>query len=486
MNNEATQRLDRIVDNIRSKTAFDARYSKPQSLVNRMAEVHTPGVSVAIIDDYDIAAVGSYGVCEAGGLRPVDENTRFLAGSVSKPVFAAAIMYLVQTGKLDLDKDVNHYLKSWKIPANEGWQPHITLRQLLSHTSGLTVHGFLGYLTTEEIPDLPQILNGEHPANSAKVEVNSLPGLDFCYSGGGITVAQLAMTDYFNDAFPALMKRLVFEPLGMHNSTFENPLPSGTASTAAVAHPWKSLPIIGGHHVYPEAAAAGLWTTPTDLAKFGIALQKSLQGEQTSFLDKTTIETMLSPQLAYQCEVSEFVGLGFFVDNHDTQAVFRHGGWDQGFIAEIKLYKDIGKGAVVMINSNEGQLLLGEIERAIAHEFNWPRATDVRTEIPLTDLVAYVGQYESEKSTILFTVEEAESGLLLHYDVQPPVLFKPCSKLSFFSNQLNTELTFESDSENSIAALSVRQNNVVVKALKKTDNQERKPLATGIEGTGQS
>ena len=310
-------------------------------------------LSIAVIDDFKLAGVEAFGVHEAGVSDIAGKNSLFLAGSISKPVFATAIMLLVQQGVIDLDEDINEYLKSWKVPANNGWLPRITLRHILSHTAGLTVHGFRGYLISEAIPTLPQILNGEQPANSPKVEVNIMPGLQFRYSGGGTTVAQLAITEHLNESFPDLMKLLVFEPLGMNNSTFENPLPADLHAMAAVAHPWKSVALKGKYPVYPEMAAAGLWTTAEDLAKFGIALKKSLSGTDASYLDKSTLETMLSPQLAKDKEASDYDGLGFFCSGEGDAAVFEHGGWDEGFIADLTLYRSSGKGAVVMINSNE-------------------------------------------------------------------------------------------------------------------------------------
>jgi len=136
---------------------------------------------------------------------PVDNTTIFQAASMSKPIFALAVMQLRDKGTIILDKDVNEYLKSWKIPAKENWHPKISFRQLLSHTSGLTVDGFPGYLSSETIPTLPQILNGEKPANTPAVEVNILPGTRFRYSGGGLTVAQLAVMDLMDKQFPAIM-----------------------------------------------------------------------------------------------------------------------------------------------------------------------------------------------------------------------------------------------------------------------------------------
>src|SRR5262249_27708993 len=151
--------------------------------------------------------------------------TLFQAGSVSKPIFALAVMRLAQEGKVDLDEDVNRYLISWKVPANGSWQPRITLRQLLSHSGGMTVHGFPGYASDEKVPSVLDILDGRPPANTPRIEVNIVPGTQLRYSGGGITVAQQLVVDLLGEPFPKMMREVILDPLRMKHSTYEQPLP---------------------------------------------------------------------------------------------------------------------------------------------------------------------------------------------------------------------------------------------------------------------
>src|SRR5262249_23976050 len=240
--------------------------------------------------------------------------------------------------------------------ANGRWRPRITLRQILSHTAGFTVHGFPGYLAGEPLPTVPQILDGAAPANTPKVEANLLPGTRFRYSGGGITVAQQALVDMFKLPFPQLMDHLILEPFGLTNSTYAQPLPKRWSSRAATAHPWKGIPVKGRFHIYPEMAASGLWTTAADLAAVGATLLRILQGiEQAAPLSRETVAAMLRPQLPGQkTDEGEFMGLGFFCGGQNDAFHFGHGGWDEGFIANTQLYKNTGQGAVVMLNSNEG------------------------------------------------------------------------------------------------------------------------------------
>ncbi|MBX2885602.1 MAG: beta-lactamase family protein [Granulosicoccus sp.] len=461
----SSPQLGRIISNLRSATAFRDQYSKPSTLMDRMAQLHTPAVSLAVIQDFEITESGSFGICKVGASKPATQDTLFQAGSISKPVFAAAVMSLVQDKVLDLDEDINHYLKSWKVPSNRGWQPRITLRQLLSHTAGTTVHGFPGYQSTEQLPTLQQILNGERPSNTPKVEVNILPGLQFRYSGGGTTVAQLAVMEHLGETYPELMKRLVFDPLGMNNSTFENPLPAGLVVNSAVAHPAKSIPLTGGHHIYPEAAAAGLWTTATDLATFGLAMLNSLHGQETAFLNQDTIRKMLEPQLPQERGKDEFIGLGFFCEDNNGDPFFGHSGWDAGFVAELKLYQRGGRGAVVMINSNEGHQLIGELMRAVADEYGWGAAPEIESTVSLSDLGPYIGQYQTEQSQ-LFHIRESTGGLTLQYDHQSPLDFKPSSEQLFYSPELNSELSFEFDAEGNVLALTIQQSDLELRAIK--------------------
>jgi CubicO group peptidase (beta-lactamase class C family) len=344
----------------------EGSYGRPAKLARRMASYHTPGVSIAVVNNGAIEWACGFGVREKGEPEPVTPETLFQAGSISKPIFALAVMRLVEEGKLDLDEDVNRRLTSWKVPPNGSWQPRITLRQLLSHSAGLTVHGFPGYGVDEPIPTVVEVLNGQPPANTDPVRVDILPGVQFRYSGGGTTVAQQLVVDTLGKPFPQIARELVLDPLGMAHSTYEQPLPPDRAALAATAHPEKARPLPGRWHVYPEMAAAGLWTTPSDLARAGIELQRALHGDPPRLLRRETIAAMLTPQ------IGEDMGIGFFLEGRGDNTRFGHLGSDEGFVAQAAFYKDRGLGAVVMLNSNEGQPLLGEILRAIAREYGWP------------------------------------------------------------------------------------------------------------------
>ena len=226
--------------------------SGPQThtLAERMAALHVPGVSIAVVHDGRIEWAQGFGVVIMGG-APVDPGTLFQAGSISKPVAALAALHLVQEGRLSLDTDVNQTLKSWKLPASAAAEGKpATLRELLTHTAGLTVHGFPGYAAGEPVPALVQVLNGEKPANTKPIVVDTAPGTLWRYSGGGFTIAQLMMIDVSGQPFPKLMHDVVLQPLGMSHSTYEQPLPADRKTAAATPYDENGRPIEGGSHTY--------------------------------------------------------------------------------------------------------------------------------------------------------------------------------------------------------------------------------------------
>ena len=437
---DVEKRIERVVNNLQAGTALE-RVTEGKKLTEQMTRYHTPGVSIAVINDGKIEWARGFGKSDLTSNAPVDIHTLFEAGSVSKPIFALTVMKLKERGVLDLDTDVNEYLKSWKVPEIGNWQPKITLRQLLSHTAGLTVHGFPGYLKTEAVPTLPQILNGAHPANTGAVKVNILPGTTFRYSGGGTTVAQLTVIDRLDKPFPEIVREELFDPLKLSYSTYEQPLPEDLESMAATAYPYKNRPINGRFHTYPEMAAAGLWTNPTELATLLIEVQKSLKGESALF-EKETIEEMLIPQ-----KVAKHIGIGFFLNGNGDSVRYGHGGWDEGFVTQVTAYRNLGMGAVVMVNSNEGYPLLDEIMKAIAIEYEWPDflPTPIKyAEEAGEDVTPYIGVY-SDADENEFKIATSNDTLVLVYQNQDPIQLSRTTKGEFRNDQLNFSLTFEKD-----------------------------------------
>jgi len=361
-------------------TLIERAESSAQLNVQKLMEAYNvPGLSLAIIDNFKLASAQAFGVTEAGGTTPVNTRTLFQAGSISKPVAAVGALNLVERGKLSLDDDVNQKLRSWKVPENEFTKEQkVTLRRILSHSASLTVHGFPGYAVDQPLPTLTQILNGGKPANTPPVRVDSVPGTRWQYSGGAVLIEQQLMIDVTGEPFPQLMHEIVFDKIGMNDSTYEQPLPPSRTPAAATGTYANGKPVAGRWHIYPEMAAAGLWTTPSDLAKLAIDIALSKQGKSNRVLSESIAAEMLKPQMARVEEIAlgneqhrDRMGLGFFLGDEMRPDLFGHIGDDAGFQAMLLMFADSGQGAVIMANSQYGIMLGDFLLEQIAKEYGW-------------------------------------------------------------------------------------------------------------------
>ena len=350
-------------------------------LVQLMKLYNVPGLSLAVIDDYKMVWAKGYGVIETGSSTPVTTKTLFQAGSISKPVAATGALSLVEHGKLVLDENVNERLKTWKVPENEFTKNEkVTLRRLMSHTAGLTVHGFPGYDVNDILPTLVQIFNGEKPANTAPIRVDIVPGTKEVYSGGGVTIEQQLMIDVTGKAFPALMRELVLGKIGMTDSSYEQPLPPAKAAMTASGTYADGRVVHGRWHIYPEMAAAGLWTTPTDLSKFAIEIALSKHGKANRVLSEKMTDEMLKPVL-------EEAGLGLFMDKKNP-GQFGHNGADEGFQAILTMNAETGKGVAIMANSDNGLAVGDFLLQSVAKEYGWNYKSDGPGAFPMLLLIA--------------------------------------------------------------------------------------------------
>ncbi len=330
---------------------------------NRMAHYHIPGLSLACIHDGTVEWTQAFGIARVGG-GPVTPETLFQASSISMPVTALAVLRLVEQGKLNLDVDVNQYLRSWKLPTNRFTEHQkVTLRELLSHTAGATVHGFEGYAAEKKVPTLVQVLNGESPANSAPVTIDFVPGTKFRYAGGNYTIIQQTLIDVTGEPFPDLMQELVLQPLHMVHSTFQQPLPEKLQRLVAMPYGRDGNAIEGGPHTYPEMAVAGLWTTPSDLALFVLAIQDALTGKPGAMVSPSTAHQMLRRVLG-------FYALGFAIAGDGPNRYFSHPGVNAGFVAFLFAYEK-GDGLVLMTNGQNSKALGLEIIDALAKQYGW-------------------------------------------------------------------------------------------------------------------
>jgi CubicO group peptidase (beta-lactamase class C family) len=440
------------------------------ALAERLAHYQVPAVSVAVIEGGELAWAKGYGVRETGGSDPVTPETRFQAASISKPTTALGVLRLVQEGRLDLDEDVNRYLRSWRVPANRGWQPRLTLRHLLSHTGGVTVHGFPGYRPDEPIPTLQHVLDGEPPANTAPIRVDTLPGVQFRYAGGGTTIVQQLLVDVLGRPFPELMQELVLGPLGMAHSAFAQPLSASLAPVAATGHREDAVPLRGNWHVYPEMAAAGLWTTPTDLCRLALAVQGSVAGASGAFLRQDLARAMLTRQFRSD------LGLGFFLEGEGPSLRFSHGGGNEGFRCYLVAYAEHPVGAAAMTNADGGWALNREILETIAAEYGWPldpshHAAPTGWEPPeiLTlgadALAPFVGEY-SIRPDFRVTVAMKGESLVIQPTGQAPIEVDPTSPTTFVARDLNVEIAFQRDDHGVVTGLTLKQDDREATAAK--------------------
>jgi CubicO group peptidase (beta-lactamase class C family) len=359
---EVRQRIAAVENGLVAEKGGAARVR----ILDRMQQLNVPGASVAVIRGFKIEWAKGYGVADRQTAAPVAPQTLFQAASTSKPVAALGALKLVERGQLDLDRDVNAYLKSWKVPQNQFTRQHaVDLRSLLSHTAGTTVHGFGGYEAGARVPTLRQVLDGVKPANSPPIRVDKVPGSGSRYSGGGIEIEQRLMMDVTNKPFPELMRNLVLSPLEMTASTYQQPLPKELRGRAASGHDGGGHVIRGKWHVYPEMAAAGLWTNPAEMSRYVIEVMLASEGRSQKVLKREMVNQMLTPQNGGPC------GLGPFIEIRRRGKRFTHNGANAGFRCAFVGLLERGDGAVVMTNSDNGDPLVGELLKSIASAYGW-------------------------------------------------------------------------------------------------------------------
>jgi CubicO group peptidase (beta-lactamase class C family) len=332
-----------------------------------MKQFNVPGVSIAIIKDFKIIATYAYGVADAESGAKVTPDTMFQAASISKPVAAMVSLKAVQNGLFTLDQDVNTILKSWKMPESAFTSERpVTPRSLMSHTSGTgDGFGFPGYAPGAPLPTVPQILDGLAPSNVRKVRLERPPLKGFKYSGGAVLIEQLALSDAVGKPFDEIAREWVLNPIGMTNSTYEQPLPAAREKQAARAHNRTGARMGDPWHIYPERAAAGLWTTPTDLARFAIEVQLAVLGKSARVLAQTTALEMITP-----VGVGPYA-VGFTIQKDGEGWYFSHGGSNWGFQCGLTAHRLHGYGAAIMTNSDSGGALIRELTKLIQQEYAW-------------------------------------------------------------------------------------------------------------------
>lgn len=365
------------------------------SLSDRMQHYQVPGVGIAVINNGRIEWAKGYGVIEAGGTQAVTTDTVFQAASVSKPISVTGIMLLAQAGVIDITRNVNDYLTSWHLADNDLTKTNkATVQRLMSHTGGINVSGFAGYTVGNAIPTLLQVLNGGPPADTEPIGVIYEPGTRYSYSGGGMEVLQQMAEDVTKMPFRSYMKNNVFDRLGMNSSDFVQPMTGPLAARAAKGHDMNGVVLPGGWRIYPELIAAGLWTTPTDLATLFLEVQKAAVFDKGALLTQETANRILTQQP----NSNSSMGLGFALIEGKGGLIFKHSGSVFGYKSYASVYRDRGQGIAIMMNGDNGYALMMEIERSVAKVYGWSDDGVSKVglvDVPLSILQTYAGNYSA-------------------------------------------------------------------------------------------
>jgi CubicO group peptidase (beta-lactamase class C family) len=420
------------------------------SLAERMNKYHVNGVSIAVIYDYQIEWARGYGLADVSENRPVTENTLFQAASISKSLNSLGVLKLVQDKKLDLNTDINEYLVTWKFPYDEkSNNKKITLTSLLSHTAGLTVSGFPGYAKGDTLPTLTQIMNGEKPANTKAIRSFIEPGKNFNYSGGGITISQLIIMDVTKQPYDIFMKKNVLDKLEMTSSSFTQPPLKEKEKLLATGYKPDGKEVPGKFHIYPEQAAAGLWTNPVDLCKYVIETQLSYTGKSSKVLTPEMTKLRVTPVL-------QDAALGTFVNSRVTGSskYFNHNGGNEGFSCTAIGSLNEGNGVVIMANS-DNFAIIEEIANSVAIVYKWkdyylPEVKKV-VSIDTIALDKYVGKYVAFGNNI--ELKKEGPNLMASLQGNSWKLYFT-SDSDFFVREVRGSMRFRIDKNNKVKGLS--------------------------------
>ncbi|MCH8906065.1 MAG: beta-lactamase family protein [Candidatus Heimdallarchaeota archaeon] len=424
-----------------------------QSLKERMRYYRIPGFAAAIIRDGNIANTLYEGVITRDTIESVKHDTIFLAGSISKSVTGYLCMILVDKGIIDLDTDIRDYLTSWQLGGSGSYEPAITIRHLLSHRAGITVHGFPGYPKNEKLATQIEVLNGK--ANTQSITIDILPELQFRYSGGGYTIVQVLLEDVTGISFEELAANHVFNPLNLRNSSFQQPLTGKMLGQVATGHHHTyGTPIDGGHYIYPEKAAAGLWTTPTDLARVFMDIQDAYHGLEST-LSQESAKEMLDPKNNWDYH------LGMNLEKLRGISTFGHGGWDEGFVSHVTFFKDERDGIVILTNKDFGSSnFIQELMNSIVRHYKFsaihrPLITD--QSIPTEYLHKYDGNYLIEDKYHI-KLRTNDEKLIMKYGDQPEMQLYYESDGLFFAKDLKVDLKIRMEDDKTTIIL--KQGNV--------------------------
>jgi len=443
------------------------------TLQDRMRHYKVKGVSIAVIHNYQLDWAKGYGLADEERKTPVTAETVFQAASISKSLNAVGVLKLVQEHKLNINADIDNYLAggkglpqgaytiagNWKFPYDSlSKGKKITMANLLSHTAGLTVHGFEGYEKGTDIPAIAQVLDGLPPANSKPVRSMYEPGLKYEYSGGGITISQLMVMNITHEPYEKYMAENVLIPLEMTSSTYSQFAPRDRRKFYATGYREDGKEIPEKYHIYPEQAAAGLWTNPTDLSKYIIETQLAYEGKSAKVLNQQMTEVRLTPY------IDKKAAMGVFVEELDSTKYFEHEGANEGFRSMYYGSLEGGNGVVVMVNSDNGNII-PEIVNSVAKVYGFKGLFHsdvikvVQVKVASNLLQAYVGKYEIDPDNILTVTLD---GTQLYGEVKGRSRFGlfPESDTKFSAKAIDVGFEFVRDDKGNVLKTVINEGGV--------------------------
>lgn len=418
-NNENENRTTALQVSVETGLRLPVRFNQANAstfTVNeRLSHHKVPGISFALIQNGEISWAQGYGTISVSSDKAVTIETVFQAASIAKPVTAFGVMRMKDRGVIDINASIAKYLTSLTLAVGKQTSElPVTFKNILDHSSGLTGGGYQGYEKGEPIPSDIQTFKGELPAATSVAKVESTPGATVRYSGAGYTLAEIALSDVFEQPFEHVMDEWVLSAVGMTNSSFALEYPQQEGIHIALGHDTLGQIITGGWRVHPEQAAAGLWSTPTDLAKLAIETSKAYKG-QSKLLSEASAREMLAPVMPEKDLAAEFGGqpaMTFIIAGEGEQFLFQHGGGNIGYRSFMVMYPETGDGAVFMTNSDAGYSVGLEMMRAASHVYNWPnfkgKVFDKR-KVNLKDQIMFVGEYHFDSGWQADIIQVAEA-----------------------------------------------------------------------------
>jgi len=483
--NAETTDLIRKVENGLTTARTYIEGDATSSIEERMEHYGIPGVSIAVIHKGKVVWAKGYGITDKENQTPVTTQTLFQASALSIPVTAYGALRLVEQNKLDLDENVNSYLKSWKVPENEFTkEKKVTLRNLLNHSAGIYPRGTGGYSLNEKKPTFVEILNGSSPAKNEPITVNKEPDESVRFAYASYVPVQQVMLDVKRKTFPEIMHELVLQPLEMNNSTFNQSLTATQLEKVATGYLEDGSMVEGGRHIYPSMASYGLWSTAEDYAKFVANVQQTLKGKRTKGLSKELTELMGTPYGVHNSGWSFTLGLGFQLLNRNDEIYLRHHGWNTGFYAEIVAHRDKEYGVVVMTNSTFPNFN-AEVIRSVAIAYEWDEYTPIYKKMEIEASLAHsiTGRYQTTNRVVSVFQKDNQLFAKNIINTHPEELVRVSDSTYVIRNSSRLR-QFKPNAENgAIDLVYINRNDATVAyTLAKTDTVKKEPVEFLMEG----